>query len=733
MKINIAYPIRQAHKRLLACLTLSCMGITIGHAAVEIVFDSTGIIENAATYDSASNTTELQSASWTRGAGLDAKDGVADYFNSWSVDSGSLADAITGDDYYSVTITPNQAINLQDIQIDANQGPWQNSPQAVLMSDLTGFTSGNEIAQLSLDGISDSIDLTSIPELQSISDPVEFRVYYWGFKSWGRVLLGNVTISGTAVPTNSLTSEQKAARFLTQATMGPTYQEIVDLAADIDTLGEDAALEAWIDNQINNATRSRLEDIYDALAASQSNVFWPDGHKIWWTNAIDGQDQLRRRVNFALHQILVTSILTNKSPQAQSIYYDMLGDHAFGNYRDILYDVTLSPLMGNYLSHLKNAKADPVLGTNPDENYAREIMQLFSIGLYELENNGLRKTDGNGNEIPTYTNDQITEFAEVFTGFGFNKAKSWQNMNNAPKDYTTDMFMYDEEHDTSEKVLLDYPGAVNGGVIAPFTNDPAVEQEGLADVNFAVDNLFNHPNVGPFIARLLIQHMVTSNPTTDYVEAVANAFNGTGTYATGVRGDMTAVVKTILLHDEARSAAMLEDTEHGKLMDPASRLVNLGRALGIQKPMGDDVYQLSYMDGVLGMQPLASPSVFNFYLPDFQPSGAIETAGLVGPEFEILTAVFAMNIPNQWKEGVESGLGRFDADPLDLSELETLVNQNGDTALVDRLDLVFCRGLMSQDTYDEIVSAISGLSTDSEKVQLAVYLTLFSAESAILR
>jgi len=735
---NLLHSSKFARIGVLIAFSIGVMGIASGQSSFSIVFDSTGIDEDGASYDSDSNTSQIQSASWIRGSGLNAKtfgSNFQDTFNSQRARTSSLANAIANDDYYTVTLTPNEALNFESIEIAV--GAQNSGASAALLSDATGFVAGSEIATLTVDGNSETVDVSSISALAGVSSAIEFRVYFWNAGSFSLTRLGGVTFSGETATAITLTSEQKAARFLTQATMGPKYQEILDLAAEIDANGELPALEAWIDAQM--ALDQTL--LYDTII-DEGNTNYTRLHRSWWTNAIDAPDQLRQITTFALSQILVTSVLPNKANgYAWSQYYDMLGSHVFGNYRDALYDVTISPIMGFYLSHLKNAKADPALGTSPDENYAREIMQLFSIGLYELELNGLRKTDGNGDEIPTYTNAQITEFAEVFTGFGFNKTKSWHKIDNAPTDYFTDMFMYDESHDTSEKLLLDYPGAVNGGVIPAFVDDPAIEEEGLADVSFAVDNLFNHPNVGPFIARLLIQRMVTSNPSTDYIEDVARTFNddtdnthdpSNSNGYTGERGNMAAVFKEILLHDEARNPNMLSDVEHGKLIDTASRITHMGRALNLQKETDDVTYVMYNLADDIGMQPTTPPSVFNFYLPDYQPPGAIEDVGLVGPEFEIMTDFFAINVPNRQKTGLEDGIGNFGNNAFDLSELETYVSQNGDEALVDRLNLTFARGLMTDDTRTSIVDAIDGLS-DTEKVELAVYLTVFSAESTVLR
>jgi len=536
----------------------------------------------------------------------------------------------------------------------------------------------------------------------------------------------------------SLNSEQIAARFLHQATFGPTHSSITDLAAEIDANGEMAALEAWIDQQFAEPA-STLTDFLDNVVIPNSNWGYDTPMAVsvsaWLNDALDSTDQLRGRVNYLLSQILVIGESYQTRPQKGNLdYYDMLGSHAFGNYRDLLYDVALHPRMGNYLSHLRNAKADPLLNTQPDENFAREIMQLFSIGLFMLDEDGTRLTDGAGNDIPTYTNTEITEFAEVFTGLTFGGTQpTFKGFFNTNQEWFEPMAMWDEYHDTSEKVLLNYPGAVNGGVRDAWTDDPAVDGEGLADIDFAIDNLFKHPNVGPFLARLMIQHLVTSNPTPDYVGRVAAKFANNGQ---GVRGDMKAVIKAILLDPEAREGVSLDDVAHGRLDEQYMRTVRLGRALDLYEA-GGEAYIKAYSASqrvILGLEPMRSPSVFNFFLPDFQPAGPIQDNNLVGPEFEIYTDLYATTTMNVIKQISEFGWPGYGNDPtIDITPLLDLESTGGDQAVVDRLDLLLCRGLMSPETETIILDAIDDLTDPTEKIQLAIYLTSNSAESAVLR
>lgn len=258
----------------------------------------------------------------------------------------------------------------------------------------------------------------------------------------------------------------------------------------------------------------------------------------WWQQVIDGPDPLRQRVALALSEIFVVSDNSDavaSNPVGAASYYDMLLGDAFGNYRDILLDVTLHPVMGAYLSHLRNDKSDPRSGRYPDENYAREIMQLLSIGLFQLKQDGTLLRDGRGKPIPTYDNDDITELAKIFTGLSFDGPD--RNFGSGAEAWTRPMRMYEEHHEPGPKRLI-------RGRHVPAS------QTGMQDISAAVDNLFRHPNVGPFIARRLIQRLVTSNPSPLYVQRAAAAFADDGHR---VRGNMRAVISAILLDPEARA------------------------------------------------------------------------------------------------------------------------------------------------------------------------------------
>ncbi len=403
----------------------------------------------------------------------------------------------------------------------------------------------------------------------------------------------------------------EAFQFLNQATFGAT-------AAEAEVV-KDLRFEAWIDDQLSRPASLQLPHVQAQPLPQFPFQLQPDRVDIWFRNALHGDDQLRQRVAFALSEIMVVSQLgvLNNYPWALASYYDVLAENAFGNYRDLLEDVTLHPAMGVYLSMLGNEKPDPVNNIRPDENYARELMQLFSIGLVELNIDGSVKTDTQGNPIPTYDQAVIEGFAHVYTGWTFAGAPFFRGAFPTQSNQVIPMQLWQNFHDTGEKTLL------NGFVV------PA-GQLGTQDLAMALDNIFNHPNVGPFIAVRLIERLTTSNPSPQYVERVARVFNDNGR---GVRGDLGAVVKAILLDPEARSSGA-SDTS-GKIKEPLLRLTQLWKAYDATSQSGR--YPINFIYIIMGQGPLQASHVFNFFSPFYAPPGEISDRGLVAPELEIAT------------------------------------------------------------------------------------------------
>ena len=579
--------------------------------------------------------------------------------------------------------------------------------------------------------------------------------------------LGAVTsATATINDASALPCAKSAARFLLQAAFGPDQ----DSAADGDQIPENveevmgAGFEAWINDQFTRPL-GLLQPFTDWAAVNASSLSLFGNHKefSWWHRAMGvpklrpddtttvAPDPLRQRVAFALSEILVTS----DRPEALAVeqrgmanYYDLMVTHAFGNYRDLLYAVATHPVMGVYLSHLNNQKADPVNKIYPDENFAREIMQLFTIGLWQLDADGTRQLDGNNQPVPTYGNGEITELARVFTGMTF----ADKNFPGTNGDYKQPMKMVDAYHDFGAKTLA-------GGQVIPASSPDPLNPgaAGLADVNAAVGILFNHPNVGPFIARLLIQRLVTSNPSPAYVGRVAAAFDNNGS---GVRGDMKAVVKAILLDTEARDPAMMEQPAWGKLREPFLRVVNFAKALNAASASGYyplDQFSLDHMQ-----DPMNAPSVFNFFLPGHSPPGPVTEAGLVAPEFQIINASTAITGPNyfwqaigdnslhRWGNGTPSYNVRLGTDP-ELSMIVPAAAINQDTPsesglmdsdpLLRRLDLALTGGALSPRQFQIIRESIDRVKPSGgwswrwhrDRLRLAIYLIVTSAEFNVMR
>jgi uncharacterized protein (DUF1800 family) len=547
------------------------------------------------------------------------------------------------------------------------------------------------------------------------------------------------SLASAVTPTTSLTSDQLASRFLAQATFGPSPDSIAALTA----LNNDFA--AWIDLEAAKPVSSAVA-LLQAARVTTPALAYDRGTNRRARNELmlAGSDQLRQRVAYALSQIMVISDQdTNISDalEGSSSYYDMLARNALGSYRTLLLDVTRHPMMGRYLSHYKNRKANLTTGTRPDENYAREILQLFSIGLYDLNLDGTIKTDTAGRPLESYTNEQITEFARVFTGFTDDSTNNTgtgtgrTDFPSAPSNFTAPMRMWDLQHDTAAKTLLNYPGVRRPTLPA--------NQTGLQDVNDAIDNIVEHPNTAPFISRLLIQRLVTSNPSPAYIGRVAAVFVNNGS---GVRGDLLAVVKAILLDDEARNTSVIAGVNTGKLREPFLRVSHFLRAFRFTVVSGTLPYDFggSLTETTIGQYPMSSPSVFNFYSPDYEPPGPLATANLVGPEFQILNSVFAVTTPNAFYNAIQVGnpaatprIGQFLPD---FTEQVTLAANPA--TLIDNLNLLLCHGTMSVETRAALLTALQGITptiagsvnnVNIVRARMAIYHVLLSPDYAVLK
>ncbi|MEM7391568.1 MAG: DUF1800 domain-containing protein, partial [Verrucomicrobiota bacterium] len=529
-----------------------------------------------------------------------------------------------------------------------------------------------------------------------------------------------MTLGGASVATR-LPSLNESARFLAQASFGGDYESIVALSA--------TGFSGWLDQQF------ALPVTYQSPEMERLGVIYPSPFPFapilseirqfeWWNRAVTSPDVLRQRVGFALSEIFVISDgLDRLEDDARAVagYGDMLLRHAFGNFRNLLLDVSLHPAMGFYLSHMNNAKSDPALNRFPDENYAREVMQLFSIGLHELNQDGTEKRDGNGMLIPTYSNLEITEMAKVFTGLSISHSNSWFWEDTG--DSTTNMVMHESFHEPGLKNLLN-------GMVVPD------QQSGLEDVEDAIDNLFHHPNVGPFFGRRLIQRLVTSNPGRGYVYRVASAFNDNGQ---GVRGDMKAVLRAILLDPEARGAAAMTTADHGMLKEPVVRLVSLLRTFNATQAQNIFAFTGYEFMGPMRQHPFSSPSVFNFFSPDYQPLGPVQANGLVAPEFQITippTIVAWANLMNAWivEDEFNTEFGEdYNLGPIVLDLSDELAIAGDIDALIDRLDLLLTAGQLSAESRSTIRTALLPLGVLEDRVRLGLYLTLISPDYMITR
>lgn len=432
-------------------------------------------------------------------------------------------------------------------------------------------------------------------------------------------------------------TKAQAFSFLNDATFGATEAE----AQRLQGLGDSTTAYArWIDEQLQQPASLQLPHVQAGYAALPQPVqiarLNADRVDIWFRNAVNGPDQLRQRVAFALSEIMVVSQqgALNNRPYALADYYDLLARDAFGDFRQLVEDVSLHPAMGVYLSMLGNQKPDPARNIRPDENYARELMQLFTVGLVELNADGTPRKDPQGQPIPTYDQSIIEGFAHVYTGWNWSGAASFGQARPSLQNQVLPMQAYAEQHDTGAKKILSYTGAALAGIPARTPADPA------RDLDDALDNIFNHPNVGPFISKQLIQRLVTSNPSPAYVQRVAQVFANDGT---GRRGNLGAVVRALLLDSEARAAAP-DASIAGKLKEPLLRVTQLWRAYGGRSQSGR--YNVQSPADVVGQGPLLAPSVFNFFSPFYAPPGEIADRGLVAPEMQIATEYLSTQLTN---------------------------------------------------------------------------------------
>ena len=550
---------------------------------------------------------------------------------------------------------------------------------------------------------------------------------------------------GGDVPTNDIVGYRWSgdrARFLEQATFGSTPA--------LDTRIRRTGMRVWLGEQFEAPypTASnpypnfplKSTDAQNATAgcgmfvnpSAEYSVCIRDHYtmypmqKWFFTEAFYGEPQLRHRVAWSLSQIWVVSGVDTQQSRWMTEYHKVLSANAFGNYRTLMKQMTLNPAMGNYLDMARSTK------NNPNENYAREILQLFSVGLFMLNPDGTLQMSG-GSPIPTYDQNTVNAFTKVLTGFGLcETTASCPNRALGAPNFIDPLLLNQNNHDITAKTLLNYPGAVNQNIAAGLN--------GNVEMDLALDNIFNHPNVGPFVSRLLIQHMVTSDPTPAYVGRIAAVFNNNGF---SVRGDLKAVVKAILLDPEARGDVKT-DPNYGKLREPVQLATNFLKAFNVRSADGlqpsDGVIATGSLFLNMGQNPFNAPTVFNYYAPDY----IIPGTALNGPEFNIMTTSTSIARANY---GNTMTFSRIAAAPpniplgtsIDLAEMEAIAASDlSGNLLVDALNRRMMHSTMSAGMKNAILTAVTAIPPTPAtnmlaRARQAVYLVATSSQYQVQR
>ncbi len=600
---------------------------------------------------------------------------------------------------------------------------------------------------------------------------------------------------------DGLPSEKAARRFLAQASFGPSPVE----TASVMVLG----YEPWIAEQLLRPLNFHLPIVQTwqtELSPTSNSPLVGSEHRIeaFWRQSMrddSSADPLRQRTAFALSQILVISDRMESlgsDQRGMTSYYDTLLTHSFGNYRELLEAVTRHPWMGLYLSTMKNRKADPSKNRFPDENYAREVMQLFSIGLWLLNPDGSQVlSDGQtlgpdgetipiGRPVPTYGQSQIAEIARVFTGLSYSTrftsstdpmeipTTKFYDSNNVP---WQPMRMFDGEHDLAPK-SISFPGMIQLSLPARTAASSTSQAAGNADLSAFLDHLANHPNVGPFISRLLIQRLVTSNPSSAYIARVSEKFSDNGS---GVRGDLKAVVRAVLLDPEARDHSISIRPSHGLVREPYVRFLAMARALETAPASGDRYRGFGSLDSDFLQRPLSAPSVFNFYSPENKPAGPLRDNGLNSPEMQIINSVTSITGPNRYSSAlrvtdttintstIPTNGGWTQLNPTSQNDIagtpeneylwNTRINEGrwldlattdpaalAPDAMAAKLGEILCYGKMAPDTFRAITRALQRLSDPfatadpvvrdqriRARLRVAIHLVTTSADYSVLK
>ena len=526
----------------------------------------------------------------------------------------------------------------------------------------------------------------------------------------------------------------EAARFLTRSQFSVSPAAMTQL--------KDVGFVSWLDSEIAKPIGETAVAAYQRLGGedyANEDYFGTTFHtQVMWQQFLDSNDQLRKRVAFALSEFFVVSangVDAVWHGLGLCNYWDILNKYAFGDFRALLEEVTLNPVMGQFLSLNDSQKEDESTGRRPDENYAREVMQLFTIGLVQLNNDGSIKKDASGNPIPTYTNDDVTNVARAISGWAWQGTQAerldeepWLAPGYMKRPMTSDpaKMQYTYPNRSSEHSAL---AATFLGVTIPANTDA------IAALKTVLDTLFNHSNTPAFFSRQMIQRLVTSNPSPAYVDRVAKTFANNGQ---GIRGDLRAVFKAILMDDEALAASGLTSQTFGKVREPFVRLVQWAKTFNLKKPASGryDFYDTSQQSNALGQMVFRAPSVFNFFRPGYVPAGtAIASNKLVAPEFQIVNEISTIGYAN-YLHNIVTEDDNLEREP-DYSAEMLIANDS--SALVNLIDLLLSGGQLSQATRDRIKQAVDSITlpaTDDaearfKRVAAAIVLTMVSPQYLI--
>ena len=494
-------------------------------------------------------------------------------------------------------------------------------------------------------------------------------------------------------------SDRAAARFLDQATWGPTARSIAEL--------QQMGIPAWLTAQFAQNT-SDLPDQPILGTNGKANTDLSPVQAAFFQNVVTGTDQLRQRVAFALSEIWVVSAVSTNYAYAHPPYWRIFRDNAFGNYRDIMKAVTLSPAMGNYLNMANKNKGNPAKGTAANENYARELMQLFTIGLTQLNMDGTPVLDASGAPVPTYTQSTVTQTARALTGWTYPVAPGATSRTNNPPYYVGSMIPSETQHDTGSKTII-------GGITL------SAGQTAEQDLDAVLDALMGQPTIAPFISRQLIQHLVTSNPSPAYVGRVAAVFVDNGA---GVRGDLQAVITAILTDPEARAGddpTAAPNPDFGHLREPVLLLANLLR--GLNATIGPN-NRINNQSSYLSQSLFYSPTVFSYFSPLYRLQ-----SGQPAPEFQIYTTQTAANRSNVITTAL---YGKLDTTTtLDLTWFQQAAATT--SGLLDAISYTFLHHSMSSALQQAAASAAAAATTPIGRVQAALYVVLTSSEYQVIQ